>query len=140
MLMRNRSYSELITLQTFEERLNYLMLNGKVGLETFGCNRYINQALYASKEWRRFRRQVIIRDCGCDLGVAGYEIQNRPLIHHINPITKEMIINRDPQVFDLNNVITTTYNTHRAIHYGYDIRIRSGPVIRSQNDTCPWKH
>ena len=136
----SRSYLEMIKYPTFEERLQYLMLSGSIGYETFGYDRWVNQALYSSSEWKDFRHRVIVRDGGCDLGVEGYEIQRRPLIHHINPITKEMVLNRDPMIFDMNNVVTTTHQTHNAIHYGHDTNIRSGPVIRRQNDTCPWKH
>ena len=135
-----RTYSELITLPTFEERFEYLKLSGTVGTETFGYDRYLNQTLYWSKEWKDFRREIIIRDHGCDLGVEGYEIHTRPLIHHINPITKEMILNRDPLIFSRDNVITTVHRTHNAIHYGDSNLIASTPVVRRQNDTCPWKH
>lgn len=135
-----RTYSELITLPTFEERFEYLKLSGTVGAETFGYDRYLNQTLYWSKEWKDFRREIIIRDHGCDLGVEGYEIHTRPLIHHINPITKEMILNRDPLIFSRDNVITTVHRTHNAIHYGDSNLIASTPVVRRQNDTCPWKH
>lgn len=135
-----RTYSELILLPTFEERFEYLKLSGIVCEETFASKRYLNQALYWSKEWKEFRREIIIRDLGCDLGVEGYEIQTRPLIHHINPITKDMIINRDPLIFSRDNVITTTHRTHNAIHYGDASLIYATPTVRSQNDTCPWKH
>ena len=136
----SRSYLEMIEYPTFEERLKYLMLSGSVGYETFGYDRWVNQALSSSSEWKDFGHRVIVRDGGCDLGVEGYEIQRRPLIHHINPITKEMVLNRDPMIFDMNNVVTTTHLTHNAIHYGHNAVIRSGPVIRRPNDTCPWKH
>lgn len=135
-----KTYSELITLQTFEDRFNYLQLRGKVGKSTFGYNRYLNQILYNSYEWRRFRNEIIIRDNGCDLACDGYEIYGRALIHHINPITVEDIVNHNPMVFDPENVITTVHSTHNAIHYGDESLLPKSPIERKQNDTCPWKH
>lgn len=134
-----RSYSELICLPTFRERFQYLKLDGKIGEETFGFQRWLNQELYHSREWLSFRDKVIIRDNGCDLGVEGYEIFGSVLIHHINPITYEDIINRNPCVFDLENVICTQLSTHNAIHYGDEGLLIASPVQRSQNDTCPWR-
>lgn len=135
-----KTYSELITLQTFEDRFNYLQLRGKVGKSTFGYNRYLNQILYNSPEWRRFRNEIIIRDNGCDLACDGYEIYGRALIHHINPITVEDIVNHNPMVFDPENVITTVHSTHNAIHYGDESLLPKSPIERKQNDTCPWRH
>lgn len=135
-----KTYSELITLQTFEDRFNYLQLRGEVGKSTFGHNRYLNQILYNSPEWRRFRNEIIIRDNGCDLAYDGYEIYGRALIHHINPITVEDIVNRNPMVFDPENVITTIHSTHNAIHYGDESLLPKSPIERKQNDTCPWRH
>ena len=135
-----KTYSELITLQTFEDRFNYLQLRGEVGKSTFGHNRYLNQILYNSPEWRRFRNEIIIRDNGCDLACDGYEIYGRALIHHINPITVEDIVNRNPMVFDPENVITTVHSTHNAIHYGDESLLPKSPIERKQNDTCPWRH
>lgn len=112
-----RTYSELITLPTFEERYRYLKLDGKIGDTTFGFQRWLNQEFYHSGEWLSFRDKVIIRDDGCDLGVPGYEIFGSVLIHHLNPITYEDILNRNPCVFDFENVICTRLNTHNAIHY-----------------------
>ena len=134
-----RTYSELITIPTFEERFEYLKLNGSVGLETFGHDRYLNQILYNSPEWRRFRPEIIVRDNGCDLACEGYEIFGKILIHHINPITAKDILNRNPKVFDPENVITTVHNTHNAIHYGDKNLLITEPIERSRNDTCPWK-
>ena len=134
-----RTYSELITIPTFEERFEYLKLNGSVGLETFGHDRYLNQILYNSPEWRRFRPEIIVRDNGCDLACEGYEIFGKILIHHINPITAQDILNRNPKVFDPENVITTVHNTHNAIHYGDENLLITEPIKRSRNDTCPWK-
>lgn len=140
--MTNKTYSELIKIPTFKGRFQYLNLHGEVGFETFGFDRYLNQAFYKSNEWRRFRNSVIIRDNCCDLGVEGYDILNsKVIIHHINPITAEDIINRTDKLFSLENVICVTENTHRAIHYG-DERIflnEKTLTIRRPNDTCPWR-
>lgn len=134
-----KSYSELITLPTFEERFQYLKLNGLVGDLTFGYNRYLNQLLYRSPEWRAFRQKVIVRDEGCDLAIPDREIHTRALVHHINPISVEDVINRSPRVFDFDNVITTVQLTHNAIHYGDDdILVSSKPVERFSGDTIPW--
>lgn len=138
--MSIKSYSEMITLPTFEERFEYLRLDGFVGQETFGYDRYLNQILYNSPEWKKCRQKVIIRDNGCDLGCEGFEIQGRILIHHINPITLEDIHNRSPKIFDPDNLITTVHNTHNAIHYGDRNLLLIAPIERSRNDTCPWRH
>ena len=135
-----RTYSELITLNTFEERYEYLKLNGRVGEETFGFDRYINQSFYKSNEWKDIRDYVIVRDNGSDLAMDGYEIYGRILIHHMNPITKEDIINRTSYLIDPEYLICTTKNTHNAIHYGDKNLLISSPIIRRKNDTCPWRH
>ena len=127
-------------LQTFQERYRYLQIGGRVGKETFGFDRYLNQMLYRTPEWKRFRRDMIVRDNGCDLGCEGYEIYGNVLVHHINPITVEDVINRNPCIFDPNNVICTSLNTHNAIHYGDETLLITEPVVRKPNDTCPWKH
>ena len=134
-----KSYLEMSKFLTFEERLDYLMLDGKVGEDTFGFDRYLNQALYKSKEWKRLREKIIMRDNGCDLGVEGYEINDRILIHHINPISQEDILQRASCVFDPNNLISVTKRTHDAIHYSSALIITNKPKIRISNDTCPWK-
>ena len=134
-----RTYSELSKLKTFEDRFRYLRLDGIVGEETFGFDRYLNQILYQSDEWKRCRRDIIIRDNGCDLGCEGFEVHGRILIHHINPITVDDIVNRNPKVFDPENLILTSHNTHQAIHYGNEDLLIRAPVERSKNDTCPWK-
>lgn len=134
-----KTYSELKKLKTFEERYEYLKESGAVGIETFGFDRYANQALYNSREWKRVRDKVIIRDAGCDLGIEGREIPQKVLVHHINPITMEQLINRDPLIFDEENLITVSHRTHNAIHYGDKDQLLSGPVERSKGDTCPWK-
>lgn len=133
-----KTYRELITLPTFQERYDYLKLSGGVGVETFGYDRYLNQALYRSREWKRTRDQVIIRDNGCDLAMPGYSIYGMIIIHHINPLTIEQIEERDSDIFNLDNLITTCIDTHNAIHYGGDCDF-GGPVERLPNDTCPWK-
>lgn len=134
-----KSYSELIKIPTFIERYRYLKLNGFVGDETFGYDRYLNQILYHSPEWKRFRRDIIIRDNGCDLACDGYEIIGKVLIHHIDPITVRDIELRDPKIFDPENVVSVTLNTHNAIHYGDESLLITEPLVRTPNDTCPWK-
>lgn len=139
MMTMNKCYSELITIPTFIERYRYLRLGGKVGEDTFGFDRYLNQIFYKDPEWLRTRDLVIIRDGGCDLAMPDREILSRILVHHINPITKEDIINRDSKLFDLENLISTVKNTHDAIHYGDENLLIIEPIERSQNDTCPWR-
>lgn len=137
-----RSYSEMLKLETFEERFNYLKLDGSVGTMTFGSERYLNQVLYNSPEWKKIRRDVILRDNGCDLGVEGFELSKHQkiLIHHINPITIEDIKSRNPIIFDMDNLITVSHNTHNAIHYGDENNLITNPVTRTKNDTCPWRN
>ena len=134
-----RTYSELIRISNFLDRFNYLRLDGQVGKDTFGFDRYLNQNLYHSDEWKRFRRDVILRDNGCDLGVDGYEIHGKIIIHHINPLTPADIINRSYKIFDFDNVISCSLNTHNAIHYGDDGLLMTEPIERTPYDTCPWK-
>lgn len=138
--MSIRTYSELILLPTFEERFKYLQLNGRVGDDTFGFDRYINQKFYRSAEWKRIRDYIIIRDNGCDLAVDGYEIHGRILIHHINPITISDIKFSTEYLMNPDYLICVTHNTHNAIHYGDEKQIITGPIARTKNDTCPWKH
>lgn len=139
-MKNSKSYSEMIRLPTFEERFKYLQLNGSVAVETFGFDRWINQALYGSNEWAQVRRKVIVRDNGCDLAHPDYKISGKILVHHINPISLEEIVNRDLCVFDLDNLVSTTHITHNAIHYGNESLLPKGPIERYPNDTCPWKH
>lgn len=139
-----RSYSELITLPTFIERYRYLRLGGNVGEETFGFDRYLNQLFYKSDEWRALRDHIILRDTGCndycqDLGVDGYDIHGRILIHHMNPITKEDILKRSDFLLNPEYLIATTKNTHDAIHYGDESLLIQAPIERHRNDTCPWR-
>lgn len=136
----DRTYSELITLPTFIERYNYLKLGGQVGVDTFGHDRYLNQVLYHSKEWKDFKRDMIIRDNGCDLACEGFDIYERALLHHINPVTIDDILRRDPKVFDPENVITTVIKTHNAIHYGDERLLVIEPIERKPYDTCPWRN
>ena len=140
MMTNTKRYSELSTIPTYEERFKYLQLKGTVGNDTFGYDRYLNQILYNSPEWKRLRNQIIIRDNGRDLGCEGYEIYGRILIHHMNPITVEDIVSRDPIVFDPENLICVSHNTHNAIHYGDENLLIMAPVERTKNDTCPWRH
>lgn len=135
-----RTYSELSKLKTFRERYEYLKLDGKVGEETFGFDRYINQMFYKSEEWKRIRNYVITRDNGCDLGIQDRKIVDSViLVHHMNPITKEDIINKNEILLDPEYLITTIKPTHDAIHYGDESLLAEDLVIRSKNDTCPWK-
>ena len=138
--MSIRTYSELITLQTFKERYKYLKLDGIVGEETFGFDRYLNQIFYKSKEWRSIRDYVIARDNGCDLGIEGHEILGKILIHHMNPISKNDILERSDLLLNPEYLICTIKNTHDAIHYGDENLLIITPPERTKNDTCPWKH
>lgn len=134
-----RTYSELIKLETFEDRFKYLTLDGAIGQPTFGGHRYLNQVLYQSEKWRSTRREVILRDNGCDLAHEYYPILGRVYIHHLNPITIEDIMSEHPCLFDLDNLVCTTFKTHNAIHYGSEDLLPKGLVIRKKNDTCPWR-
>lgn len=136
-----KTYDEMSKFPSFIERYRYLKCNGKVGNETFGFNRYLNQILYTSKEWRRLRAYIIDRDKACDLGCIGHDILGSKsiLIHHINPISLKNIYDRDPMIFDPNNLITVSLSTHNAIHYGNEEMLSLSNLERSPNDTCPWK-
>jgi hypothetical protein len=135
-----RTYPELILLPTFEERFEYLRLDGRVGEDTFGLDRYLNQLFYRSYEWRKIRDYVIVRDNACDLAVEGYDIYEKVLIHHMNPITARDIANRTELLLNPEYLICVTHNTHNAIHYGDANLVSKAPVVRTKNDTCPWKH
>lgn len=138
--MNIKTYSELITLPTFEERYRYLKLDGVVGEDTFGFDRYLNQEFYQrDQEWKRIRDFVIIRDQGCDLGVEGREIRGKILVHHMNPITKDDILKRSEFLLNPEYLICTLKSTHDAIHYGDENLLMKGPVERKPNDTCPWR-
>ena len=138
--MTIRTYSELITFPTFKERYEYLRLKAAVGGETFGFERYLNQVFYKSKEWASVRDYVIIRDNGCDLGVEGYDIYGKIVVHHLNPITKHDLESTSDYILNPEYLICTTHSTHNAIHYGDERLLPQMPIVRSQNDTCPWKH
>lgn len=135
-----RTYTELSKLNSFLERYEYLRIGGKVGEETFGFDRYLNQIFYKDPEWLEARDNVIIRDGGCDLGMPDREIRGKILVHHMNPITKEQILRRDPILFDPEYLICTIKSTHDAIHYGDQTLLMLDPIVRTKNDTCPWKH
>lgn len=135
-----KTYSDLILLTTFKERFEYLKLQGAVGKDTFGFDRYLNQQFYRTSEWKKVRDAVIIRDNGCDLGVEGYEIYDRIMIHHMNPITANDILKHSDWILDPNQLICTSFRTHNAIHYGDISLIDKQPTIRKPNDTCPWRH
>ena len=134
-----KTYSELMTLSTFEKRYEYLRLGGKVGEDTFGFDRYLNQIFYKNPEWLSIRDKVIIRDNGCDLGIPDREINSRILVHHMNPITKEDILTRSKYLLNPNYLICTSKNTHDAIHYGDSSILLKNPIERTKNDTCPWR-
>ena len=140
MTMNIRTYSELITILTFEERYRYLQLDGTVGVDTFGFDRIFNQLFYRSSEWRRIRDIVITRDYGRDLAVEGYEIYGRIIIHHMNPITLDDLDKKSDFLLNPEYLITTTHTTHNAIHYGDENLLLKAPIERSRNDTCPWRH
>lgn len=134
-----RTYSELVSLPTFEERFRYLKLDGLVGKDTFGFDRYLNQEFYRSKEWKEVRDFVIVRDNGCDLGMDGYEIVGRIYIHHMNPITVNDIVHSSDFLLNPDYLICVSHNTHNAVHYGDEDLLVTVPVERRKNDTCPWK-
>lgn len=139
--MSIKTYSELITLPTFEERFRYLKLSGTVGEDTFGFERYLNQKFYQTTEWKSFRRKIILRDLGCDLGVEGYGIHGSIYIHHINPITvDDLHYRRMETLMNPENSICTSFKTHNAIHYGDESLLIVAPIERTKNDTCPWRH
>ena len=137
--MSIKTYSELSRLSSFKERYEYLRLHGSVGRETFGFDRYLNQIFYRSQRWKSTRDQVIMRDNGCDLGVPGYDIYGRIIIHHMNPITLADIENESDNLINPEFLICTVHNTHNAIHYGDEKLLVPIPIVRSKYDTCPWK-
>lgn len=133
-----RSYRDLRSIGTFEERFQYLSLRGQVGASTFGFDRWINQQFYTSREWKRARDFVIVRDNGCDLGIEGYEIHHRPLVHHMNPLTPEDVVNGEEVLLNPDFLITTTHRTHNAIHYGDESLLPKQHVPRRPGDTQLW--
>ena len=134
-----RTYSELSKLKTFKERFEYLKLDGLIGEETFGWDRYLNQVFYKSPEWRSTRDKIIVRDNGRDLGVEGYDIFGKVIIHHMNPMSLGDIANRNPDIFNPEYLICVSHETHNAIHYGDANQLNLGPIERTVNDTCPWR-
>lgn len=134
-----KTYSELIILPTFIERFNYLKIGGQVGEQTFGYDRYLNQILYRTPEWKRFRRDIIVRDMGCDLACDDREIVGKVIVHHLNPLLIDDVVNLSPKIFDPENVVCCSLDTHNAIHYGDESLLMKEPVVRTKNDTCPWK-
>lgn len=137
--MRTRTYRELSRIESFEERYDYLRLDGVVGQETFGYDRYLNQRFYTSREWRQTRQKIIARDLGCDLGVEGYEIFDKIIIHHMNPMTVEQVMHGDSSIFDPEFLICVSNNTHQAIHYGDRSLLRLNQIVeRRPGDTKLW--
>lgn len=134
-----RTYSELIKYNTFEDRFNYLKLNGVIGEDTFGFDRWLNQHFYNSKEWKSIRDFVIIRDGGCDMAMDGYEIGGKVYVHHMNPITPSDIVHLTDTLIDPEFLVCVSHNTHNAIHYGDISILATDPVERQPGDTCPWK-
>lgn len=138
-----KTYSELIKIDDYYKRFEYLRLGGKVGEDTFGFDRWLNQKFYTSDPWKSFRNEIILRDQACDMAFitknGDYEIKDRLIVHHLNAITREDIINRSPSLFDPENVVCVSDNTHKAIHYGNVDLLPKPIVIRTMNDTCPWK-
>lgn len=137
-MTRSRTYSELCKLETFEDRYNYLRLRGVVGEETFGFDRFINQAFYHSREWKSARDLVIIRDNGCDLGVPGFEIYSDLIVHHMNPVSMHVLVEGEDWIVDPEFLITTSLQTHNAIHYGDESLLPRGPIERKRGDTTLW--
>ena len=137
--MSIKTYSELSSLPTFEERYRYLRLSGTVGRETFGFDRYLNQVFYRSQRWKSVRDKVIIRDNGCDLGIEGREIYGKIIIHHMNPLSITDIEEGSIYLLDPEFLICTVHSTHNAIHYGDEDLLMKEPIKRTKNDTCPWR-
>lgn len=137
--MSRRSYRELLQLRTFEERYDYLRLYGEIGVATFGFDRYLNQNFYKSNEWKQLRNKIIVRDEGCDLAFLGQPCFGRAIIHHINPITEEELVHGDDSIFDPDNLVLCSLQTHNAIHYGDPSQLRKDYIPRRPNDTCPWR-
>lgn len=136
--MVRRRYSVLSRYETIEERYRYLRLGGTVSDETFGLDRYINQRFYVSREWKEIRDIVLIRDQGCDLGVPGYEIRYRPVIHHMNPMVAADIIHADPDILNPDYLITASHKTHNAIHYGDESQLPRPLTVRQRDDHILW--
>ena len=139
-MLKFKTYTEMLGFTTWPDRLEYLKLYGSIGNQTFGAYRWLNQHFYTSREWELFRNDIIIRDDGCDLAIPGYDLHSKNMyVHHIIPVTKEMIQNRDPLLFDPENVVLVSYNTHAMIHYGDVDSMTRDMADRKPNDTCLWK-
>lgn len=136
----SRSYSELIKIDSFVDRFKYLQLGGRVGADTFGFDRYLNQVFYRSAEWKRLRNQIILRDNGCDLAFPGREIFGNVFIHHLNPLSIKDLTDRSEVLFDPDNLVCVSFETHNAIHYGDESLLLTEPVDRTPGDTCPWRN
>lgn len=134
-----KTYSELIRFKTLEERYRYLRIGGRVGEETFGFDRWMNQVFYKDPRWRDIRDEVITRDNGCDLGLEGYDIHGKIFVHHMNPVTKDDILYNFDSLLNPEFLISTSKRTHDAIHYGNEDLLPQSPIVRTRNDTCPWK-
>lgn len=137
--MKIRTYSELEKLKTFKERFDYLSLSGRVGNSTFGFERYFNQRFYTSSEWKHIRDEIISRDNGCDLGLKGYDIGGKIIIHHMNPVLLNDIVGRTDILTDPEYLVCVSLNTHNAIHYGNEETLNNQIIERTPNDMCPWK-
>lgn len=133
------TYSELISIPDFLDRFKYCQLNSTVGQDTFGFDRYLNQNLYRSQRWRKLRNEIIIRDNACDLAHNTHPIPKKVLIHHLNPITEHDIMNESSAIYDPENLVCVSHDTHNAIHYGTDVLLPKGEITRQPNDTCPWR-
>lgn len=138
-MKRLRRYSELVQLKAYDERFRYLKMSAQVGQSTFGFERYLNQSFYKSREWQDIRHEVIIRDNGCDLGVEGYDIFDKILIHHMNPITQIDILERNPDILNPEFLICVNHRTHNALHFGDETILKDVIIERTPWDTCPWK-
>ncbi len=134
------NFTELSRLDTFDERFEYLKLDGSIGFDTFGFDRHLNQTFYHSDTWKRIRDSVIVRDCGCDLGLEGCEIHGKILVHHMNPVTIQDILERNKTILDPEFLVCVSHQTHNAIHYGSKENLARITNERLPNDTCPWRH
>lgn len=134
-----RTYTELMSIDSFLDRFNYLQLFGEVGKDTFGYDRYLNQAFYKSAEWKRLRNDIILRDDGCDLAHPDYQIVGRVYIHHLNPVTKKDVLDRSDLLLNPEYLVCVSYDTHQAIHYGDANLLPPDLIIRRPDDTCPWR-
>jgi hypothetical protein len=139
-MLKIKTYTDLIKKKTLEERFLYLRLDGKVGFETFGFDRYLNQKLYKSLKWKQVRDFVICRDLGYDMGLEDFPIKDRIIVHHMNPLLVSDVEKDDPKIYNPEFLICVSANTHEAIHYGNELLLPTPLIIRKKNDTCPWKN